>query len=151
MFDCYYTFSQVKKEGCKWILVSHDPVDSESAWKAITDGDGCSREGMVVLKFEPFILHAQCRSLPVAKWLHTLGLESGFKNSGLTVGKNGKLVQAVRSAHGLEAPLTDREGRMLASREHFDFLVSLANEKLASNEERHRKLLAKLKEEASPR
>ncbi len=72
-------------------------------------------------------------------------LECGFKNSGLTVGKNGKIVLAVRSAHGLEAPLTDDQGKILISREYFDFLVNSANKKLLTNEERHRKLHERLK------
>jgi len=33
-------------------------------------------------------------------------IESGFRNSGLTLGKAGKIVLAVRSTHGLEVPLT---------------------------------------------
>ena len=66
-------------------------------------------------------------------------MESGFKNSGLTLGRSGKLVLAVRSAHGLEAPLTDAAtDKLLVSREYVEHLVHRANEKLAANEARHR-------------
>ncbi len=61
------------------------------------------------------------------------------------MGKNGKLVLAVRSAHGLEVPLTDAEGRLLVSREYVNFVASSANEKLAVNEERHRRFHQRLR------
>ncbi|KAH0513102.1 tRNA wybutosine-synthesizing protein 3-like protein [Microtus ochrogaster] len=43
-----------------------------------------------VLKFEPFILHVQCRTLQDAQTLHSVAIDSGFRNSGITVGKRGK-------------------------------------------------------------
>ena len=79
-----------KKKGCDWILVSHDPVDPEKAWSSLQDfkgpevedrpeTDGLDRVevgdadelGVVTLKFEPFILHVQCRDVESAKVLHT--------------------------------------------------------------------------------
>ena len=89
-----------KKKGCDWILVSHDPVDSETAWSSLKDifgfrapevqmteaeakpemdgppqveanGGGQEEHGVVTLKFEPFILHVQCRDVDSAKLLHT--------------------------------------------------------------------------------
>jgi len=47
---------------------------------------------------------------------HTCALESGFRNSGITLGKHGKIILAVRSCIGLEVPLTD-DGIMLVSKE----------------------------------
>ncbi len=121
-----------RKKGCDWILVSHDQVDPEEAWKlleqSISDNlkteknvlghstteviiTGCTDDGLdkiesnlssetgssqtvnsdesshlqadenafdtdnakgvVTLKFEPFILHVQCRDVDSAKILHT--------------------------------------------------------------------------------
>ena len=79
-------------------------------------------------------------------------LECGFKNSGLTVGGKGgwKIVLAVRSAHGLEVPLTDASGRtLLVSREYFNHVVSSANEKLAVNEDRHQRLHRRLQQQVT--
>jgi tRNA wybutosine-synthesizing protein 3 len=45
---------------------------------------------------------------------HTCALESGFRNSGITLGKHGKIILAVRSCIGLEVPLTE-DGIMLVS------------------------------------
>ena len=66
----------MKKSGCQWLLVSHDPVDPDSAWQRLAEeldaeSEGRRDQGAVVIKFEPFILHVQCRNLEVAKWLHT--------------------------------------------------------------------------------
>lgn len=95
-----------KKKGCDWILVSHDQVDPDTAWKLLEDAvlntipeteeevtepeieaepenlpekdlsdlDSElpeSRTGIVTLKFEPFILHVQCRDVESAKLMHT--------------------------------------------------------------------------------
>ena len=63
-------------------------------------------------------------------------LESGYRNSGLTLGKAGKIVLAVRSTHGLEAPLTDKLGNLIVDKRYVEFVVELANAKLAENEAR---------------
>ena len=91
-----------RKKGCGWILVSHELVDPEEAWKLLEasvqeQSEKCDKpenddsdkpetngpdkpenrsemsndEGIVTLKFEPFILHVQCRDLESAKALHT--------------------------------------------------------------------------------
>jgi tRNA wybutosine-synthesizing protein 3 len=61
-------------------------------------------------------------------------IESGFRNSGLTLGKSGKIVLAVRSTHGLEVPLTDSEsGQLLIDKKYLNFVIKLANEKLNEN------------------
>ena len=52
--------------------------------------------GVITLKFEPFILHVQCRDTEAAKRLHTISLEAGYRNSGITLGKSGKVTLAVR-------------------------------------------------------
>jgi tRNA wybutosine-synthesizing protein 3 len=134
---------KAEKRGCKWILLKHATIDAEEVWNAIkkeegeNEGDG----GAINFKFEPFILHLQCRTLELAKKIHTLSLESGFRNTGLTVGKSGKLVLAVRSTHGLELPLSDDvSGRILVSREYVDTVVAAANAKLTENGRKHRKL-----------
>jgi len=143
---------KAEKRGTKWLLVSHGPVDADAIWNAIrkeeertdvTAEEGS--EGSIEFKFEPFILHLQCRTLEVAKKAHTFSLESGFRNTGLTVGKAGKLVLAVRSTQGLELPLSDGCGHILVSKEYVRIVVATANAKLAENEKKHRSLEEKLK------
>ncbi|XP_043989368.1 tRNA wybutosine-synthesizing protein 3 homolog isoform X2 [Gambusia affinis] len=94
---------------------------------------GLSRScGDAVLKFEPFILHVQCRRLEDAQLLHSVAVNSGFRNSGLTVGKTGKIVSAVRSTHGLEVPLSCH-GKLLVDEDYIQFLTQIANQKMEEN------------------
>ena len=65
-------------------------------------------------------------------------LESGYRNSGLTIGKAGKIVLAVRSTHGLEVPLTDHRGKLLVDEKYTTFIAEEANVKLSENKERIR-------------
>ncbi|XP_041753107.1 tRNA wybutosine-synthesizing protein 3 homolog, partial [Coregonus clupeaformis] len=44
------------------------------------------------VKFEPIVLHVQCRQLDEAQLLHSVAINSGFRNSGLTVSKKGKII-----------------------------------------------------------
>ena len=105
-----------------------------------------------MLKFEPFVLHVQCRDLPASKKLHVAASEAGFRNSGLSLGGDGlgqagvgKIVVAVRSTHGLEVPLTNDEGEELVTETFFNFCVEKANTKLEGNLTRIRKFEEKLK------
>jgi len=68
-----------KKQGCEWIVVSHDPIEVEPSWSVILDSiannektsDGGDQiQGIITLKFEPFILHVQCKDLEAGKKLH---------------------------------------------------------------------------------
>lgn len=129
----------VKKAGCDWILVSHteqDPAQVFQTFSSRSLGPGC-----VVLKFEPFVLHVQCRDLVAAKKLHVAASEAGFRNSGISVGgkgknfgvEGGKIVAAIRSTHGLEVPLTDEEGEALVDENYIKFVVKKANAKLNEN------------------
>ncbi|KGL82229.1 tRNA wybutosine-synthesizing protein 3, partial [Tinamus guttatus] len=88
--------------------------------------------GDVVFKFEPFVLHVLCRELQDAQLLHSAAIDSGFRNSGITVGKKGKIVMAVRSTHCLEVPLSHM-GKLMVSEEYIEFLIQTANQKMEEN------------------
>uniref|UniRef100_A0A3B3ZNP4 tRNA wybutosine-synthesizing protein 3 homolog n=1 Tax=Periophthalmus magnuspinnatus TaxID=409849 RepID=A0A3B3ZNP4_9GOBI len=97
--------------------------------------------GDAVLKFEPFVLHVQCRRLYDAQLLHSVAINSGFRNSGLTVGKTGKIISAIRSTHGLEVPLT-HQGTLLVTPDYIHFLCQICNQKMEENLRRiHRYVL----------
>lgn len=91
--------------------------------------------GDATLKFEPFILHVQCQQLQDAQILHSVAIDSGFRNSGITVGKRGKIMLAVRSTHGLEVPLSHK-GKLMVTEEYIDFLLNVANQKMEENKTR---------------
>nr|XP_044994160.1 tRNA wybutosine-synthesizing protein 3 homolog isoform X2 [Jaculus jaculus] len=91
--------------------------------------------GDAVLKFEPFVLHVQCRQLQDAQTLHSVAIDSGFRNSGITVGRRGKIMLAVRSTHGLEVPLSHK-GKLMVTEDYIDFLLNIANQKMEENKKR---------------
>lgn len=122
--------SGVQKQHCCWLLVTHEPCAKDDVMTALK---GATRDA--VLKFEPFILHVQCRTLQDAQTLHSVAVDSGFRNSGITVGKRGKIMLAVRSTHGLEVPLTHK-GKLMVTEEYVEFLLTTANQKMEENKKR---------------
>ncbi|XP_006634821.2 tRNA wybutosine-synthesizing protein 3 homolog [Lepisosteus oculatus] len=121
---------EVQKRNCSWLFATHQKCRKEDLVS------GLEKAGAdAVFKFEPFVLHVQCRRLGDAQLLHSVAVNSGFRNSGITVGKRGKIIMAVRSTHGLEVPLS-RKGQTLVKEEYLDFLVELANQKMEENQRR---------------
>ncbi|KFU87310.1 tRNA wybutosine-synthesizing protein 3, partial [Chaetura pelagica] len=88
--------------------------------------------GDVVFKFEPFVLHVLCQELQDAQLLHSVAVGAGFRNSGITVGRGGKITVAVRSTHCLEVPLSHK-GKLMVSEEYIEFLIHVANQKMEEN------------------
>ncbi|TDH05460.1 hypothetical protein EPR50_G00122630 [Perca flavescens] len=116
-----------QKHGCVWLFVSHQQCQSDDLMSAVARSSGDA-----VLKFEPFVLHVQCRRLEDAQLTHSVAINSGFRNSGLTVSKTGKIITAVRSTHGLEVPLS-HQGKLLVQQEYISFLTKIANQKMEEN------------------
>ncbi|KAM5148570.1 tRNA wybutosine-synthesizing protein 3 homolog [Mantella aurantiaca] len=144
--DCYFTTSScsgriiiidenpdlsiVQKENCLWLFVTHDLCDIDDVAAAVRKASGDA-----VLKFEPFVMHVQCHTLEDAQRLHSVAINSAFRNSGITVGKKGKIIMAVRSTHCLEVPLSHK-GKCLVSSEYIEYLVQTANRKMEENKTR---------------
>ncbi|XP_016072302.1 PREDICTED: tRNA wybutosine-synthesizing protein 3 homolog isoform X1 [Miniopterus natalensis] len=121
---------EVQKQNCCWLLVTHKPCVKDDVIVALKKANGDA-----VLKFEPLVLHVQCRQLQDAQLLHSVAIDSGFRNSGITVGKRGKTMLAVRSTHGLEVPLSHK-GKLMVTEEYIDFLLKIANQKMEENKKR---------------
>ena len=142
--------SGVRKSGCDWLVVSHDTMQFDSQVRNILSDRDQHLKGCVVLKFEPFVLHVQCRDISSARRVCCAATGSGFRNSGITLGKkNGKIVMAVRSTHGLEVPLTDDDGADLVSEDFIRFVVNKANHKMGENFKRIKKFERELASEFS--
>uniref|UniRef100_A0A5F9D6R6 tRNA wybutosine-synthesizing protein 3 homolog n=1 Tax=Oryctolagus cuniculus TaxID=9986 RepID=A0A5F9D6R6_RABIT len=77
------------------------------------------------------VTHKPC----VKEDMHAVAINSGFRNSGITVGKRGKTILAVRSTHGLEVPLS-HNGKLMVTEEYVDFLLNIANQKMEENKKR---------------
>lgn len=87
------------------------------------------------LKFEPFILHVQCRTIEAAQLMHMIAVATSFRNSGITVGRRGKIMTAVRSTLSLEVPLT-HNGQLLVDSKYVEYVVETANSKMKENFQR---------------
>ncbi|XP_017387150.1 tRNA wybutosine-synthesizing protein 3 homolog isoform X2 [Cebus imitator] len=97
---------EVQKQNCCWLLVTHKPCVKDDVIVALKKANGDA-----TLKFEPFVLHVQCRQLQDAQIL------------------------AVRSTHGLEVPLSHK-GKLMVTEEYIDFLLNVANQKMEENKKR---------------
>ncbi|KAL0965936.1 hypothetical protein UPYG_G00288180 [Umbra pygmaea] len=117
----------VQKQNCSWLFVTHKKCQIGDLVSALQKS-----RGDAVLKFEPFLLHIQCRQIEDGQLLYSVAVNSGFRNSGLTVGKKGKIIMAVRSTHGLEVPLSHK-GQVLVNQDYIHFLVEVANQKMDEN------------------
>ncbi|GIX89990.1 hypothetical protein CEXT_232691 [Caerostris extrusa] len=69
----------------RFSFILHDIVNYEDVIHALKN-----HIGSAVLKFEPFVLHVQCSTIEDAQKLHTASIESGFRNSGLSISKREK-------------------------------------------------------------
>ncbi|XP_032420964.1 tRNA wybutosine-synthesizing protein 3 homolog isoform X3 [Xiphophorus hellerii] len=111
--------SDAHKQNCVWLFVSHQKCTCDDLMS------GLSRAcGDAVLKFEPFVLHVQCRRLEDAQLL------------------------AVRSTHGLEVPLS-RHGKLLVDEDYIQFLTQIANQKMEENLRRVQRLFQNLQSAVS--
>ncbi|XP_066453889.1 tRNA wybutosine-synthesizing protein 3 homolog isoform X2 [Eleutherodactylus coqui] len=98
--------SAVQKQNCLWLFVTHGLCTKDDVFSGLQKASGDA-----VLKFEPFVLHVQCRTLQDAQLL------------------------AVRSTHCLEVPLSHK-AKCLVSEEYIGFLVQTANQKMEENKRR---------------
>ncbi|XP_009318945.1 PREDICTED: tRNA wybutosine-synthesizing protein 3 homolog [Pygoscelis adeliae] len=121
---------EIQKKNCTWLMVTHEMCVKDDVMTALGKATGD-----VVLKFEPFVLHVLCQELQDAQLLHSVAIDSGFRNSGITVGRGGKIMMAVRSTHCLEVPLSHK-GKLMVSEEYIEFLIHVANRKMEENTRR---------------
>lgn len=119
-----------QKQNCPWLFVTHEKCQKEDVVAGLH-----TAQDNAVFKFEPFILHVECREVEDARLLHSAAVNSGFRNSGITISKKGKIMMAVRSTHCLEVPLCHR-GTVLVSDEYIGYLVQVANRKMEENQRR---------------
>ena len=116
-----------QKQNLSWHFTSHECPSFEEL-EASVKGENS------ILKFEPFVLHVQCKDLDCAKKLLTIALSSGFRNSGIVPSKANRFVLAVRATLTLELPVTDQEGSLLVTEALLRALHSSIASKFAQNE-----------------
>ena len=93
--------------------------------------------GDVVLRFEPFILAIECETLQAANAILQIGMQAGFRESGVS-GLTRRYIVSIRSSVRLEVPIysasaNNGEGRLLVDESYMRYLLELANEKYEKN------------------
>lgn len=142
---------KVIKAGSSMMLVQHDPLASADVLMAEINKCveiSADTHQAVSLKFEPFILHVLCKNEDAARRLLHVAFTSGFKNSGITIGRQSKMVLAVRSTLCLELPIIHC-GELLVTPRYVEFLTSAVNEKFLVNSSCAARLLSLCKEQLS--
>ena len=126
------------KKGGEWVYASHERADVDEVLDRIMDRKGV---GNLVLRFEPFILHAECRTLDEASRVLLAARNAGYRESGATLGN--RVMIAIRCSLRLEVPVANG-GELLVPESYLRYIIRLANEKFGENEGRVRKLEAQL-------
>eukprot|EP00123_Amoebidium_parasiticum_P021175 comp62930_c0_seq1/m.47929 comp62930_c0_seq1/g.47929 ORF comp62930_c0_seq1/g.47929 comp62930_c0_seq1/m.47929 type:complete len:317 (-) comp62930_c0_seq1:224-1174(-) len=178
-----------EKKGGGWLLVSHDPVpvppsNDELAHvmfgknltrPQLSVGGSCvphtenevengSDSALVYVRFEPFILHVQARTLEKARVFLRAALNAGFKHSGM-VTTNKRNIVSVRGNLRLDAPVgtwrpplktenngvsvTPNDGSegtvdLIVTYRYLRLLLNLCNEKFMANGTQMQKFLGLL-------
>lgn len=126
---------KVIKKGTDWKFVSHETVeDADALVKSIFDAknDDDNAYDSMVLKFEPVIFHIRAINIEAANGLLQVALQSGFRNSGIVLGSNGRATVAIRHTAGLEVPLVI-DGQMAVQEAYLRQIVKVANLKMLTN------------------
>ncbi|CAM6089216.1 unnamed protein product [Calypogeia fissa] len=123
------------KQGGSWIYVSHEVAEIDEILLTVRRlYQKTQHEGLLVFRFEPFILALECSSLASAQRLVACALASGCRESGISsLGK--RIIVAVRSSIRLEVPI-GAKGKLLVTEEYLSFLTESANEKFLLNQKR---------------
>lgn len=144
------------KQGCKWLLSTHDRLSFDSVIscfdtqaKGLQNGDANSESNgdamkkiganeTAILKFEPFILHVCCKDLNSARELVETGIASGFRNSGITLSRKGRIIAAIRCVPSYQVPIYS-QGALLVSDAFIELLIKKSNQFFDDNEIRRKK------------
>src|SRR5690606_5010829 len=86
----------------------------------------------MIIKFEPVIFHIRAADLEAARGLLQVGLQAGFRNSGIVLGAKGRATVAFRSTAALEVPLVI-DGELVVQEDYLRQLVKVANRKMHAN------------------
>ncbi|XP_020530122.1 tRNA wybutosine-synthesizing protein 2/3/4 isoform X2 [Amborella trichopoda] len=138
-----------KKKAGDWLFVSHEPANPEAVVRLLFDEQEREQDGgLVVFRFEPFILAVDCIDVASAQSLVSTAISCGFRESGIT-GIGRRIMVSIRCSIRLEVPL-GQLGRLMVSSEYVRFLVGLANEKFEENKRRTDAFLQALHMKGSP-
>jgi tRNA wybutosine-synthesizing protein 3 len=132
-------------KGVHWLFVKHGYISEQDVLASLTaEGEILSNE-LVTMKCEAFIMHICCKTLDSARKLHQIALESGFRESGITLGSR-KTMLAIRStSFSMETPIA-RGSNLLFDKNYLQILISEANSRMNQNFDRIQRFSQRLKD-----
>ena len=146
----------ITKKGGEWLLISHGLIDNDQITKKIynykqkKNNKNPNKQIEISLKFEPFILHIECKDLLSAKELLSLSRQHGFRESGINAISN-RVILRVTFNLRLDVPLFYGPLRLLLSQKkhvkndyiipninenYVKMLTNIANDKMKENLEK---------------
>lgn len=137
----------------RWLGVNHDrALSSQEVLEMLSSVENLG--GTAVLKHEPFVLHVQCRDEISAQALLRVAMESGMRESGISLGQKKVMVGIRTLSNVLEVPLLV-DGKSLMPEPAVEAMCQIAAEKFRINCEKraafHSNIRKFLKEyQASP-
>jgi tRNA wybutosine-synthesizing protein 3 len=134
---------QVTSKGSgNWLLALHRKLTNETELEqALVSGlaslpPTMSLNSITLFKHEPFVLHVLCRTVACAQTLLQLARESGFRESGISVSNENKIILGVRtSSNVLELPVA-LNGQVMCTNEYLRFISHQANVRFDENAKR---------------
>ncbi|GBG26061.1 tRNA wybutosine-synthesizing protein 2-like [Hondaea fermentalgiana] len=119
----------------RWLGVNHDRALSRQEVLDMLASVPPQQGGRAVLKHEPFVLHVQCRDERSAQALLRVAMDSGLRESGLSLGQK-KIMLGIRTlSNVLEVPVLV-DGRQILSEDALGVMCDVAAEKFRINCER---------------
>ena len=125
------SYEAPKKGLGSWLLVKHSKLEECGAPGELARAIA-GKSGFVTLKHEPFVMHILCRSLEAAQKVLQLAHRSGFRESGISLGKKKTVVAVRTTANLLEVPLVCN-GKLVVSQGYLEILTKIANAKFDEN------------------
>ncbi|KAK9861886.1 hypothetical protein WJX84_010417 [Apatococcus fuscideae] len=117
------------KKGGAWAYATHGLAALQDIQESIAPH--VQNGSQLIFRCEAFILHANVRNTAIAQKLLGCARATGFRESGMTMGRSG-IVVAVRCSIRLEVPVAE-DGRMLVAADYMQYLVRQANAKMETN------------------
>jgi tRNA wybutosine-synthesizing protein 3 len=139
-------FKNLMSPSASFWWVTHEPIEQvpETIHHIISQLDDVSIS-FLSFKFEPAIFHIECRNLASAQHLLQIALQTGFRNSGLCLGKK-HIILAIRHTSSLEAPLMYQGQWIVDLPSYLTTLFTISNQQFIQNSQRLHRFIILLKQ-----
>jgi len=127
------------KKDSEFIMRWHRKVETEEVWKCIKNIESENKEGIVMFKQEPLILHIIAFDLERAKKILDIALKNGLKHSGLLHWSKERYVVEINGNQRMSVPVVHK--KILVDKSYVEKIVEIANKNFEKNEIKRNKFL----------